>query len=154
MPSKYTHAMQGSSKRSMRTDHATVILTLSMRDWLRWPLVMCMAWPQAKSQAKAKAKPSQIGWPGIGFGPGLYESQKPWPGPWLLTQLFETISGHHCHSIGDPACLRIKLIYYPPNYPIKCPFIDISNPIWKSMRPHIKILAYSYGWVNDTPKWK
>jgi len=83
--------------------------------------------------------------------PGLYESQKPWPGPWLLTQLFETISGHHCHSIGDPACLRIKLIYYPPNYPIKCPFIDISNPIWKSMRPH---MAYSYGWVNDTPKWK
>ena len=35
-------------------------------------LVMCMAWPQAKSQAKpshtGQARPSQKCWPGVGFG--------------------------------------------------------------------------------------
>jgi len=35
-------------------------------------VVMCMAWPQAKSQAKpshtGQAKPSQKSWPGVGFG--------------------------------------------------------------------------------------
>jgi hypothetical protein len=37
-------------------------------------LVMCMAWPQAKSQAK----PSQKCWPGVGFGLA-WTSRKPKP---------------------------------------------------------------------------
>jgi hypothetical protein len=74
-----------------------------------------LALGQKPGQARPKRPgPSQAKQVGLGLAlawPGLHESQKPWPGPWLLTELFETISGHHCHSIGDTASLRIKLIY-------------------------------------------
>ena len=51
-------------------------------------LVLCMAWLQAKSQAKpshtGQAKPSQMSWPEVGFGLALeFKSQSQASKPWL-----------------------------------------------------------------------
>jgi len=59
-------------------------------------LVMRMAWPQAKSQGQAK--------------PNSLELALAWPGPWLLTQLFETISGHRSLQVTKSGLL-IEVTY-------------------------------------------
>ena len=98
-------------------------------------VVMCMAWLQAKSQAKpshtGQAKPSQKCWLRVGFGLA-WTSWKPKPmaQAMALSSIFWANNCSLYYSSSSSASVKIKI----PLIPVTgCPLLDRSGLIWKSI---------------------
>ena len=98
-------------------------------------VVLCMAWLQAKSQAKpshtGQAKPSQMSWPEAGFGLALeFRSQSQASKPWLWMNIYFTIPARKC----------VKIIIFNENFSC-CPKFQ-TKFAW-----YLNVKSVYQGWV-------